>query len=181
MNFARRFFGLFLTLSLLAGCGFHLRDYYALPTALQPIYIGGDAGSGVFASNIRQLLQSEEIDLVPAPAAARYLLLLTDEEQERRIVSLDRRGRIAEIGLIAAVSFELVDREGRTVLSQRVEERRTIVNNPDNVISTNEEENLSRGEMGRTLAANVLRRLSAYQPGVTEPDTPADHGEAPAP
>lgn len=163
MAHTRRLACLLLSLLLLGGCGFHLRDYYALPTALQPIYIGGDAGGGTTAANIRQLLQSEEIDLTPAATAANFLLLLSDDEQERRIVSLDRRGRIAEIGLIAGISFELVDREGRTVLGpQRVEERRTIVNNPDNVISTSEEEALTRQEMARSLAANLLRRLSAY-------------------
>lgn len=163
MATTRRLACLLLSLALLGGCGFHLRDYYALPTSLQPIYIGGDAGNSITAGNIRQLLQSEEIDLTPAPTGANFLLLLSDEDRERRIVSLDRRGRIAEIGLIAGISFELVNREGVTVLGpQRVEERRTIVNNPDNVISTSEEEALTRTEMAQTLAANLLRRLSAY-------------------
>ncbi len=161
-----------LSLALLAGCGFHLRDHTALPADLQPIFIGGDASGSVFARNIRLLLDSESIDVTPAPSVAKYLLLLSDPHEEQRIASVDRRGRIAEYGLGSGVTFELTDREGKAVFGpQRVEERRSVINNPDNVISTNEEVRLTRDEMNRAVAAGVLRRLGAFRPGVSVPET----------
>lgn len=154
-----------LLLTTLVGCGFHLRDHAALPSDLQPIFIGGDASGSAVARDIRLRLDSESIDVTPAPGIAKYLLLLSDPREEQRIVSVDRRGRIAEYGLSTAITFELTDREGSTVFGpQRVEERRTVINNPDNVISTNEEVKLTREEMGRAVAASVLRRLGAFRP-----------------
>ena len=160
-----------LSLALLAGCGFHLRDHAALPADLQPLFIGGDASSSVVASNIRLLLDSESIDVTPAPGVARYMLLLSNPYQEQRIASVDRRGRIAEYGLGSGITFELTDREGKTLFGpQRVEERRSVINNPDNVISTDEEVRLTRDEMNRAVAAGVLRRLGAFRPGESAPE-----------
>lgn len=158
-----------LSLTLLTGCGFHLRDHAALPVDLQPIHIGGSASQSAVAREIRLLLDSESIEMTP-PSVARYLLLLNDPSEEQRIVSVDRRGRIAEYGLSSGVTFELADREGKTVFGpQRVEERRTVINNPDNVISTSEEVRLTREEMNRAVAASVLRRLGAFRPAATNP------------
>ncbi len=154
-----------LTAVLLAGCGFHLREHAALPAELQPLYIGGDASGSTVARDIRLQLDSASLDVTPAPGNAKYLLLLNQVRDEQRIVSVDRRGRIAEYGISTAVNFELADREGKTVFGpQRVEERRTVINNPDSVISTDEELRLTREEMSRAVAASVLRRLGAFQP-----------------
>lgn len=168
-----------LSVALLAGCGFHLRDHAALPADLQPIYIGGDASGSTIARDIRLKLDSESIDVTPAPGVAKYLLLLSAPREEQRIVSVDRRGRIAEYGLTNGVTFELADRDGNTVFGpQRVEERRSVINNPDNVISTNEEVRLTREEMSRAVAASVLRRLGAFRPSAQpSPDAqPAESG-----
>lgn len=154
-----------LALATLAGCGFHLRESATVPSALQPIYLGGKAGFGALAQQLRIMLTRDEMALSATAAGARYQLLIQNEYQQRRIVSLDRRGLIAELALINGATFELYDSSGTLVLGpQVVEERRTIVNNPDNVITTNEEERISREEMTRALAANILRRISAYKP-----------------
>ena len=162
-----------LALALLAGCGFHLRESATVPSALQPIYLGGKAGFGALAQELRLTLTRDEMALSATAAGARYQLLLQEVYQQRRIVSLDRRGLIAELALITGATFELYDNTGKLVLGpQQVEERRTIVNNPDNVITTNEEERISREEMTKALAANILRRVSAYKPPAT-PEQPA--------
>ena len=127
--------------------------------------IGGSASQSVVAREIRLLLDSESIEVTP-PSLAKYLLLLNNVHEEQRIVSVDSRGRIAEYGLSSGVTFELTDRDGKTVFGpQRVEERRSVINNPDNVITTNEEVRLTREEMNRAVAASVLRRLGAFNPG----------------
>jgi LPS-assembly lipoprotein len=154
-----------LLLTMLAGCGFHLREHAALPAELQPLYIGGDASGSNVARDIRLQLDSASLDVTPAPGNAKYLLLLSNARDEQRIVSVDRRGRIAEYGLTTGISFELADNEGKTVFGpQRVEERRSVINNPDSVISTDEEVRLTREEMSRAVAAGVLRRLGAFRP-----------------
>lgn len=167
-------------LLLLAACGFHLRQTSILPTALQPLYIGGKEGNGAMAQAMRKQLTSSDTAVTGNIAAARYQLLLLDENQDQRIVSLDRRGLVAEYGLITNVEFELRDQAGRRVLGpQTIETRRTVVNNPDNVTTTSEEIRLVRDDMVKILAEQIVRRLAAYatQP---HPDAPAP-AAAPAP
>lgn len=177
----RSLFCALLALTLLAGCGFHLRQSATVPSALQPIYLGGKAGFGALAQQLRIMLTRDEMALSATAAGARYQLLIQGEYQQRRIVSLDRRGLIAELGLITGATFELYDNTGKLVLGpQVVEERRTIVNNPDNVITTNEEERISREEMTKALAANILRRISAYKPPAAPPEA-AGAASAPVP
>lgn len=152
-----------LLLCLVAGCGFHLRQTAILPTALQPLYIGGDAGGGRMAQALRVQLAGEDTKVTGNLATAHYQLLILKENQEQRIVSLDRRGLIAELGLITEVEFELRDQGGQRVLGpQTLQNRRTVVNNPDNVTTTNEEVRLVREEMVNILAEQITRRLAAY-------------------
>jgi LPS-assembly lipoprotein len=179
-----------LAVQLLA-CGFHLRETASLPTALQPLYIGGKKADGALGQALRVELKSNETAVTYNPGAANYQLLITGEKQDQRIVSLDRRGLVAEYGLITQVEFELRDKGGERVLGpQDVEIRRTIVNNPDNVTTTNEEIRLVRDDMVKSLAGQIVRRLAAYankpRPPVAAPvqtapaPTPSDPSMPPA-
>lgn len=166
----------FLLLGVITGCGFHLRQTATLPTALQPLYIGGKDANGALAQSLTVHLAGEDTKVTQNLAAARYQLLLLRESQEQRVVSLDRRGLIAELGLITEVEFELRDQTGERVLGpQTLQSRRTVVNNPDNVTTTNEEVRLVRQDMLDTLAAQIVRRLAAYanQPHPTPAHPPA--------
>jgi len=169
-----------LLLCLVTGCGFHLRHKATLPSALQPLYIGGKGGGGALAQALSVQLAGEDTKVTGNIASARYQLLLIKQNEEQRIVSLDRRGLIAELGLITEVAFELRDQSGQRVLGpQTLQVRRTVVNNPDNVTTTSEEVRLVREEMVNTLAEQISRRLAAYanQPHPAPENAPA--GNAP--
>lgn len=169
-------------LSLIGACGFHIRTTSLLPSALQPLYIGGKKGGGPLAQALRIQLAGNDTSVTTNPATANYQLLILEESQEQRIVSLDRRGLVAELGLITEIAFELHDRDGKRVLGpQTIQNRRTIVNNPDNATTTNEEVRLVSEDMTKTLAGQVVRRLAAYanQPHPAEPAAPAAAGAQP--
>ena len=157
-----------LSLSLLVGvaiaaCGFHLRKDPALPSSLQPIFIGGSAGNGAFAQALRYQLTNSNTTVTPRSIEANYQLLLTGERTSQRIISLDSRGLAAEYGITLAIEFELVDKSGQRVLGpQTIEERRTITNNPDNALTTSQDIALVQTDMYQVLATQVVRRLGAY-------------------
>ena len=67
----RSLFCALLALTLLAGCGFHLRQSATVPSALQPIYLGGKAGFGALAQQLRIMLTRDEMAL--SATAARIL------------------------------------------------------------------------------------------------------------
>jgi LPS-assembly lipoprotein len=166
-------------LCLLAACGFHLRNQSAMPTALQPLYIGGPAGLGSLSGALRYQLNNSDTALTASPAKANYRLMLLEEGHEQRIISLDRRGLAAEYGLISSIEFELYDRANHRVLGPlRLQELRTVTNNPDNALTTSQEILLVQTDINKALAAQLTRRLGAYAkhmpplPAVIAPEPP---------
>ncbi len=148
---------------LLAGCGFHLRETAAVPSSLQPLYIGGPAAGGALAQAMRLQLSSVDTAVSPTILGARYELRLLSETSDQRDASIDRRGLVAEYLLIASAQFALYDQTGTLVLGPaQVDERRSIFNDPDKATTTGEEIRLVRADMSKVLASRIALRLTAY-------------------
>jgi LPS-assembly lipoprotein len=149
--------------ALVAGCGFHLRQNAAVPSSLQPLYIGGPAAGGALAQAMRVQLSSVDTAVSPSIMGSRYELRLLEEHVEQRIASVDRRGLAAEYLLDATTLFSLHDREGKLLLGPiRVNERRSIFNDPDKATTTAEEIRLTQQDMAKVLASRIALRLTAY-------------------
>lgn len=158
-----RFSLISLALLAMTACGFHLRNTASLPSSLAPVYIGGPAGGGSLGHKLRYQLTNANTSVTLHPAEAAYQLNILSENQDQRIISLDRRGLAAEYGLTLSIVFELRDKQGRRVLGpQRIEDRRTITNNPDNALTTSQDIGIVHADMERSLAAQIVRRLGAY-------------------
>lgn len=175
---------------LLAACGFHLRNQSALPSVLQPVYIGGPASGGPLSGALRYQLNNSNTAITTNTAKANYRLMLLGEAHEQRIISLDRRGLAAEYGLISSVEFELYDRNNQRVLGPlRLQELRTVTNNPDNALTTSQEIALVQTDINKALATQLVRRLGAYanhmpapaQGAATEPAADAPVTSSPEP
>lgn len=154
---------IFIALATASACGFHLRNSASLPSALAPIYIGGPAGNSALGRKLRYQLTNSNTAVTEYSAKAAYQLILLDEDQDRRIISLDRRGLAAEYGITMSVEFELRDNKGNRVLGpQKIDERRTITNNPDNALTTAQDISLVSTDMEQVIAVQIVRRLGAY-------------------
>lgn len=152
-----------LALLIASACGFHLRNSDSLPSALSPIYIGGPMGNSALGRKLRYHLTNSNTEVTPYSAQAAYQLILQKDEQEQRIISLDRRGLAAEYGLTKSIEFELRDKQNRRVLGPlTVNERRTITNNPDNALTTSQDIGIVSADMEQTIAMQIVRRLGAY-------------------
>lgn len=168
-------------LCLLAACGFHLRNQSELPSALQPIYIGGAASGGQLGAALRYQLNNSDTSLTNNTAKANYRLMLLNEGHEQRIISLDRRGLAAEYGLISKIEFELLDRNNQRVLGPiTLQELRTVTNNPDNALTTSQEILLVQTDIYKALAGQLVRRLGAYANHMPVPSTSAPAAAEPA-
>ena len=155
--------GIAFTFLAIAACGFHLRNDAWLPSSLQPIYIGGSAANSSLGQALRYQLTNSDTKITPYLAQANYQLILKTPSNEQRIISLDRRGLAAEYGITSSVEFELLDKSGKRVLGpQRIDERRTVINNPDNALTTSQDIKLIRADMDQVLATQVVRRLGAF-------------------
>jgi len=149
----------------ISACGFHLRGSVAisLPPGVEPIYIGGIKAGDQLAVELRNLLGAQNIQLSDNPASANYQLRIVEQNQDRRSAALGDGARTAEYQLTNTVTFEMLDTKGRRVFGPNsITERKNMRNDPNQVISTNQEEKIIRREMLRNLAAKIARQIQSF-------------------
>ena len=149
----------------LAGCGFQLRGSVELP-GLDTVRITG-AGA-TMREELAVFLRDGGVRVLEANGGdADAELSLTDEQLNRRVLSIDpRTGKAREFELAYAVDFQLVDAKGKSLVErQTVRLVRDFVFDVDAVIGKSREESVLRTEMRRDAVQQIIRRLRSSLAG----------------
>lgn len=148
---------------LVSACGFQLRGSVDLPAGVEPIFIGGEHANSQLGIDVRNLLNGNDIKLADTQQAANYRLIISERNSEIRTLSLGGGTTAAEYQLTETATFELYNKQSELVLGPRTITQRSILrNNPNQVLSSGEEEQLLRREMLTNLASQIARQLSAF-------------------
>lgn len=154
---------IFLLSVLVAGCGYHLRGTVDLPAGIAPVYIGGINQDEPLSVALGNLLKASGVAVAADAGEGKYQLIILDQKQSRRTATLGEGARAAEYQLLESVEFELRDTRGQRVFGPNtLTERRVISNDPNQVASSTESENIQRREMLQSLAAKVARQLQSF-------------------
>lgn len=139
-------------------CGFHLRGQIAVPESISVLAV---------QTNDRELYQSlvEALDfsgvtVVDSSADAKALLDLHRVEFERRVQTINDRGKVTGYNLIYRVFFKVISAGGENLRQSAVVARRDFNFNPDQVLQKEIEENALREDMVKELTQSILRQLS---------------------
>jgi LPS-assembly lipoprotein len=152
-----------LLVSLISGCGFHLRGKVDLPLGIEPFYISSKNTNDVIYIELNNIFNANGLTLTEDPTAANYQLVITKQKPDRRSTAVGIDGRTAEYQLLETATYVLKDKKGRVASGPiEITERRTLQNNPNRVISTESEEKLLRTEMKRNLARKLARQISKF-------------------
>ncbi len=144
----------------LAGCGFHLRGVVELPPEKRVIALYGLPLTHPLASELRQLLALSQGELVTDPKAAASVLVISDIQEARRVLSLDQNGKAVEFELILRLRFEARTPAGKVLIPpEPIAIHRVYLNPQLDVIGKAVEESVIRAEMQREAAQTLLRRL----------------------
>lgn len=155
-----RFLILLLTATTLAGCGWHLRG---APKNFPPgsqLYITAEDPQSDIAERLTRLLQNSGLPMAESPLLADYTLIIHDEIERKRTVSVDAKGRASEYELITSAVYSVSDSNRRILLSNaEADVYRTLEWDDNEVVSKGEEEILLREEMRRELINRIIDRL----------------------
>ncbi|MCW8890035.1 MAG: LPS assembly lipoprotein LptE [Sedimenticola sp.] len=147
---------------LLQGCGFQLRGSTNLPSTIGPLYIQGVGEYEILGRELSQMIAFSDIEVVKNAQAATSVLNITKRASDRRVISVDGNGNVAEYELHEAANFSLTDRQGKALVKdQQVSITGTYLNSETEVLGKQREEGELRKEMQRDLAAQIMRRLQA--------------------
>lgn len=164
---------LLLTLTV-GACGFQLRDNVSLPDGIEPIYLAGDKQDQLFIE-LSNLLTASGVQLTEEAHQANHQLLILKSEKDKRTASLGSGARVAEYLLIETVSFEMLDKKGQAVFGPvTLSERKIMQNDPNKVVSSQQEETLLRKEMLQNLAAKIARQVGSFNYKKAPQKTPND-------
>ena len=146
----------------LNSCGFRLRGSAGVAVSLPATYVAGDAASAALLADLRRGVRDAGVVLVGKREDSRAVLTVTGEEKDRRVLSVGNTGAAQEYELRYAVTFTVVDHEGKEILpEQTVERLRAVSHTPAQVLAKGSEEELIYRDLLRDVVQGVVRRLGA--------------------
>jgi LPS-assembly lipoprotein len=154
-----------LSLVLLSGCGFQLRQPIALPATLASMRVETVDPYSPLQRNLEQALRQAGTRLAEGPGDSAVLRVF-QQHIDRLPLSVGDTGRVQEYLLRYTVEFELVDAAGAEVLPrQKVELDRDYTFDTQQALGTPGEEELVKTELERDMVRTILRRIDAASRG----------------
>jgi LPS-assembly lipoprotein len=150
---------LLLLVSLLAGCGFHLRGSDALARHA-PLYLEGIDRYNPLARRLQSALTASGIEVVESRQSAKAVLKIRDLGENQRVITVDSRGKATEYMLIRKVMVSLAAPDGNELVGeQEVGVRRSWVEVGKTGLAGRREAAELRVEMLEELSMSILRVL----------------------
>jgi len=164
---------LILTLTAIASCGWHLRGVTPLPEGYRVIHVSGEQRD--VRNSLIEHLEFNDVVVPQSAMDAPVNLKITDYEVERRTLSVNALGQVAEYEFTArltvnltrtiahetaSASKEAVPAESRDITT---EARRILSNDVNNVVATAAEEATLRNTLRSELITRLMRRLQRLE------------------
>lgn len=155
---------LLLTITLLAGCGFHLREAAQLPAALQDLRIEvADPFSPIGQELGRPLLRAGA-HLHEDAAAKVAVLRIHADSITTTPLSVSGSARVQEYQVTHRVEFEVLAADGMVLVARNaIERRRDYRFDATQALGAAAEDELARKELRRDTVAALLRRIEAIR------------------
>ncbi len=153
---------LLLTITLLAGCGFHLREAAQLPAALQDLRIEvADPFSPIGQELGRSLLRAGAHLHEDATAKVAVLRIHADTVATTPL-SVSGSARVQEYQVTHRIEFEVLAADGMVLVARNaIERRRDYRFDESQALGAAAEDELARKELRRDTVAALLRRIEA--------------------
>jgi len=149
---------LVLSLTLIASCGWHLRGVTSLPEGYRIIHLSGYEKTELH-SNLIDQLEFNGVLVTASAADAPVLIRITDYLVEKRTLSVNSLGQVSEYELNGYLTAKVEKQLDGTTHEISVQARRTLQNDVNNVVATQQEEQTLRQDLDSDLRTRLLRRL----------------------
>lgn len=136
-----------LTLTLLQGCGFHLRGAVLLPEEMAATWVAGDGLSTDLRQSVADAIGNTNGAVAASEAAASAVLELSGESFSRSVATVGSDGKVSEYLLKYSVHWKLRSRTGETLREGVLKQRENYQYSYSEVLGKSEEESYLRGVM----------------------------------
>jgi LPS-assembly lipoprotein len=150
-----------ITLSLLAGCGFHLQGALTTPAAMERTYIEAVERNSLFHRELQAQLRAADVQLVESPSDATAVLTISIDETDQRVLSVSTRNVPTEFEVYYTVEYGLISGEESLLVPQYLTLTRDYTYDETLVLGKAREEALMRDAIVQDLVRIVLKQLSS--------------------
>ncbi len=148
-----------LTLTLLQGCGFHLRGAVLLPEEMAATWVAGNGVSTELLQSVRDAIGNSNGGVASSESAASAVLVLSGESFSRRVATVGSDGKVNEYQLSYSLNWTLRSKSGQTLREGTVKQRENYQYSSSEVLGKSAEEQYLRGEMVKAAVRDLMRML----------------------
>jgi len=156
---------LLFAITLLAGCGFHLRESAALPAAMTDLRIEVADPFSPIGLEIGRALRRAGATLHESPTDQVAVLRVHVDLMGTSPLSVSGTARVQEYRVSHHVEFEVLAADGTVLIARNtIERRRDYRFDETQALGAAAEDELARKELRRDTLAAILRRIEALGP-----------------
>ena len=146
---------------LLSACGFQLRGTGTTELAIKELDLSARNAYGETVTQLRQVLESSGVKVY---SGAPYKLVLTDEQENQRILSYAGAGRTGEYQVTTVLNYDIRGGRNLSLLSDKLEVQKVYIHDGNNLVGSDQEVNDARKETRRELVQRMMLRLQQLTP-----------------
>jgi LPS-assembly lipoprotein len=148
-------------MTLMSGCGFHMRGQAPLPAALTTPYLESSDRYTPLHAALEARLRAAGAKLATSPATASAVIHLHKDETGRELLSVSASNTPREFEVYYRVEYSVSAGGGDLLARQRVTLTRDFSYDETAVLAKEHEEQSLRAALADELAGLMLRRLAA--------------------
>ncbi|WP_131781738.1 LPS assembly lipoprotein LptE [Legionella gresilensis] len=152
---------LFLSVIFIAGCGFKLRGYVEMPSALNNVAILIRGAHQDLGPMLKDSLQGYKIHVTDNASQASYLLILERDATQQQITGVGASTTPRQYLLIYTAQYSLLKPSGEKVVTSRtVTASRQLTVNNNRILGSDSEEAMLYHEMRQDAVRQIIFQLS---------------------
>ncbi|KAB0492677.1 LPS-assembly lipoprotein LptE [Pseudomonas vancouverensis] len=146
---------------LLSACGFQLRGTGTTELAIKELDLSARNAYGETVTQMRQVLEGSGVKVY---SGAPYKLVLTDEQENQRILSYAGAGRTGEYQVTTVLNYDIRGRGDLPLMSDKLEVQKIFIHDGNNLVGSDQEAATARVETRRELIQRMVLRLQQLTP-----------------
>ena len=148
-----------ISLSLLTGCGFHLRGIIDLPDSLSTLHV--KAPQVELRDDLSNALETSGATVVNHATADSATISIDRAQYRREVRTVDERGKSTGYILFLEVDYSVIDSKGVTLVDKtRTTARRDYTFDETQALVAQRQEEILREELREDVSQAILRRLA---------------------
>lgn len=153
---------LLLFLASLYACGFELRGSNLDSLRQSSVYVNASGGN-TLASEVRQQLQFADIPLARTASDADYVVDISNETFDRKVLSVSAQtGKVEEYEIFYQANLSVTGPDGKKLInSEPITAQRDYAFDSGAVLGSFDNEAVLQRDISKHAASTVLRRLQA--------------------